>query len=144
MDGFSYFKLNDEKLYKTSISGITGFYNKRNKVKTFVFASEDDMIYLHIKGPSVTKVVSSITQRDYKPYHSNEYGLIIAMNMISMMMHIMNQTLMMTLLMIPLMMRLTIVIDGNQLPSFFLKSSKIYNFFNLINNLIIYFILFSF
>ena len=49
MDGFSSFKLNDEKLYKTSISGITGFYNKRNKVKTFVFASEDDMIYLHIK-----------------------------------------------------------------------------------------------
>jgi hypothetical protein len=73
MDGFSSFKLNDEKLYKTSISGITGFYNKRNKVKTFVFASEDDMIYLHVKGPKVSKVVSSITQRDYKPYHSNEY-----------------------------------------------------------------------
>ncbi len=73
MDGFSSFKLNDEKLYKTSISGITGFYNKRNKVKTFVFASEDDMIYLHIKGPSVTNVVSSIDQRDYRPYHSNEY-----------------------------------------------------------------------
>ena len=35
MDGFSSFKLNDEKLYKTSISGITGFYNERNKVKTF-------------------------------------------------------------------------------------------------------------
>ena len=73
MDGFSSFKMNDEKLYKTSISGITGFYNKRNKVKTFVFASEDDMIYLHIKGPSVTNVVSSIDQRDYRPYHSNEY-----------------------------------------------------------------------
>ena len=82
MDGFSSFKLNDEKLYKTSISGITGFYNKRNKIKTFVFASEDDMIYLHIKGPSVT-------------------------------MHIMNQTLMMTLLTIPLMMHHIIIMDGN-------------------------------
>lgn len=73
MDGFSSFKLNDEKLHKTRISGITGFYNERNKVKTFVFASEDDMIYLHVKGPKVSKVVSSIKQRDYKPYHSNEY-----------------------------------------------------------------------
>ena len=31
------------------------------------------MIYLHVKGPKVSNVVSSITQRDYKPYHSNEY-----------------------------------------------------------------------
>ena len=73
MDGFSLFKLNDEKLYKTSISGITGFYNKRNGVKTFVFASEDDMVYLHVKGPKLSKVVSSIKQRDFKPYHSKEY-----------------------------------------------------------------------
>ena len=73
MDGFSSFKLNDENLYKKSISGITGFYNKRNKVKTFVFASEDDMIYLHVKGPKLSKVISSIKQRDYKPYHDDEY-----------------------------------------------------------------------
>lgn len=73
MDGFSSFKLNDEKLYKKSISGISGFYNKRNHIHTFVFASEDDMIYLHVKGPKLSKVVSSITQRDYKPYHSSEY-----------------------------------------------------------------------
>ena len=73
MDGFSSFKLNDEHLYKKSISGITGFYNKRNGVKTFVFASEDDMVYLHVKGVKVSKVVSSIKQRDYKPYHSSEY-----------------------------------------------------------------------
>ena len=73
MDGFSSFKLNDEHLYKESISGITGFYNKRNGVKTFVFASEDDMVYLHVKGAKVSKVVSSIKQRDYKPYHSSEY-----------------------------------------------------------------------
>lgn len=73
MDGFSSFKLNDEKLYRTSVSGITGFYNKRNGVKTFVFASEDDMVYLHVKGPKLSKVVSSIKQRDYKPYHSSEY-----------------------------------------------------------------------
>ncbi len=73
MDDFSSFKLNDEKLYKKSISGISGFYNKKNNVKTFVFASEDDMIYLHVKGAKVSKVVSSIKQRDYKPYHSSEY-----------------------------------------------------------------------
>ena len=73
MGGFSSFKLNDERLYKKSISGISGFYNKRNGVKTFVFASEDDMIYLHVKGAKVSKVVSSIKQRDYKPYHSSEY-----------------------------------------------------------------------
>lgn len=73
MDGFSSFNLNDEKLYKTSINGITGFYNERNKVKTFVFASEDDMIYLHVKGVKISNVVSSITQRDYKPYHNSEY-----------------------------------------------------------------------
>ena len=71
MDGFSSFNLNDEKLYKTSINGITGFYNERNKVKTFVFASEDDMIYLHVKGVKISNVVSSITQRDYKPYHNS-------------------------------------------------------------------------
>ena len=73
MDGFSSFKLNDEKLHKKSISGISGFYNKRNGVKTFVFASEDDMIYLHVKGANLSKVISSIKQRDYKPYHSSEY-----------------------------------------------------------------------
>ncbi|AMK15227.1 hypothetical protein [Methanobrevibacter olleyae] len=73
MDKFSSFKLNDEKLYKKSVSGIIGFYNKKNKVATFVFASEDDMIYLHIKGPKASKVLSSIRQRDYKPYHNVEY-----------------------------------------------------------------------
>ena len=73
MDDFSSSKLNDEKLYKKLISGISGFYNKKNNVKTFVFASEDDMIYLHVKGAKVSKVVSSIKQRDYKPYHSSEY-----------------------------------------------------------------------
>ena len=73
MDAFSSFKLNDEQLYKKSISGISGFYNKRNGVKTFVFASEDDMIYLHVKGAKISNVVSSIKQRDYKPYHSSEY-----------------------------------------------------------------------
>ena len=73
MDDFTSFKLNDEKLYKTSISGITGFYNKKNKVKTFVFASEDDMIYLHVKGVKLYNVLSSINQRDYKPYHNDEY-----------------------------------------------------------------------
>ena len=73
LDEFSSFRLNDEKLYKTSISGITGFYNKRNGVKTFVFASEDDMVYLHVKGAKLSKVVSSITQRNYKPYHNSEY-----------------------------------------------------------------------
>ena len=73
MDGFSSFKLNDEKLYKKSISGISGFYNKRNHIHTFVFFFFFDMIYLHVKGPKLSKVVSSITQRDYKPYHSSEY-----------------------------------------------------------------------
>ena len=73
MDGFSSFKLNGVTLYKESVSGITGFYLRENKVTTFVFASEDDMIYLHIKGPKLSKVISSINQRDYKPYHSNEY-----------------------------------------------------------------------
>lgn len=73
MDEFASFKLNDEKLYKKTISGISGFYNKRNKVKTFVFASEDDMVYLHVKGPKLSNVLSSIKQRDYKSYHSNEY-----------------------------------------------------------------------
>ena len=73
MDDFTSFKLNDEKLYKTSINGITGFYNKKNKVKTFVFASEDDMIYLHVKGVKLYNVLSSINQRDYKPYHNDEY-----------------------------------------------------------------------
>lgn len=73
MDDFTSFKLNDEKLYKTSINGITGFYNKKNKVKTFVFASEDDMIYLHVKGVKLSNVLFSINQRDYKPYHNDEY-----------------------------------------------------------------------
>ena len=73
MDDFTSFKLNDEKLYKTSINGITGFYNKKNKVKTFVFASEDDMIYLHVKGVKLSNVLSSINQKDYKPYHNDEY-----------------------------------------------------------------------
>ena len=74
MDDFTSFKLNDEKLYKTSINGITGFYNKKNKVKTFVFASEDDMIYLYVKGVKLSNVLSSINQRDYKPYHNDEYN----------------------------------------------------------------------
>ena len=73
MDDFTSFKLNDEKLYKTSINGITGFYNKKNKVKTFVFASEDDMIYLHVKGVKLSNVLSSIIQRDYKTYPNDEY-----------------------------------------------------------------------
>lgn len=73
MDEFTSFKLNGQRLDKRSISGISGFYNKKNKVKTFVFASEDDMIYLHVKGPKLSKVLSSINQRDYRPYHDREY-----------------------------------------------------------------------
>ena len=96
MDGFSSFKLNDEKLYKTSISGITGFYNKRNKVKTFVFASVKGQRFQKWFLPSLRGITS----------HT------IAMNMILMMMHIMKAMHMMTLLMIHSMMRPITIMVG--------------------------------
>ena len=38
-----------------------------------LLASEDDMIYLHVKGVKLSNVLSSIIQRDYKTYPNDEY-----------------------------------------------------------------------
>ena len=73
MDGFSSFTINGINLNKKTISHVSGFYAKKNGVKHFVFATEDDFAYISAKGPKLSKVLASTDQRDYKPYHSDEY-----------------------------------------------------------------------
>ena len=73
MDGFSSFTINGINLNKKTIAHVSGFYAKKNGVKHFVFATEDDFVYISAKGPKLSNVLSSTKQRDYKPYHSSEY-----------------------------------------------------------------------
>ena len=73
LDGFSSFTINGIDLNKKTISYVTGFYAKKNGVKHFVFATEDDFVYIAAKGPKLKDVLSSTNQRDYKPYHDSEY-----------------------------------------------------------------------
>ena len=74
MDGFSYFTWDGQDLYKTTISGVDGFYNEQNGVKTFVFASADDVIYLQTKGVDISNVISNIVQEDSSHSSYDEYG----------------------------------------------------------------------
>lgn len=73
MDSFDYFTINGIRLDKKSISGITGFYVKKKGVKHFVFATSDDFAYVCLKGPKLSKVLSSTNQMDYIRYHDREY-----------------------------------------------------------------------
>ena len=73
MDLYSILTWNGLDHYKTSIAGVSGFYVKKNGVKSFVFSSEDDTIYIKAKGVKLSKVLSSIQQRNYHPYHDKEY-----------------------------------------------------------------------
>ncbi len=73
MDGYTYFTWNGQSLYKTSISGVTGFYNEQNGAKTFVFSSGSDVIYLQTKGVDISYVISGITQKDYLSNTQDEY-----------------------------------------------------------------------
>lgn len=73
MDGYTYFTWNGQSLYKTTISGVSGFYNEQNGVKTFVFASGNDVIYLQTKGVDISYVISGITQKDYISKTHDEY-----------------------------------------------------------------------
>ena len=73
MDIYSIFTWNGLDHYKTSIAGVSGFYVKKNGVKSFVFSSEDDTIYIKAKGVKLSKVLSSISQKNYHPHHDREY-----------------------------------------------------------------------
>lgn len=73
LDGFSSFTINGINLNKKTISHVTGFYAKKNGIKHFVFATEDDFVYISAKGPKLKDVLSSTNQRNYKPYHDSEY-----------------------------------------------------------------------
>ena len=73
MDYYSIFCWNGLNHYKTSIAGVSGFYAKDHGVKSFVFSSEDDTIYIKAKGVKLSKVLSSIRQKNYRPYHDREY-----------------------------------------------------------------------
>lgn len=73
LDTYDYFTINGIKLKKTKISNVVGFYAKKNGVKYFVFASDDDFSYIAVKGPKLSKILSSTDQFDYIPYHSTEY-----------------------------------------------------------------------
>ena len=73
MDSYSTFNWNGLNHYKTVIGGVSGFYAKSNGVKSFIFCSEDDIVYIKAKGVKLTNILSSINQRDYKPYHNSEY-----------------------------------------------------------------------
>ena len=44
-----------------------------NDVKSFVFSSEDDTIYIKAKGVKLSKVLSSISQKNYRQHHDREY-----------------------------------------------------------------------
>ena len=73
MDIYSLFTWNGLDHYKTSIAGVNGFYVKKNGVKSFVFSSEDDTIYIKAKGVKLSKVLSSIEQKNYRQHHDREY-----------------------------------------------------------------------
>lgn len=73
MDIYSLFTWNGLDHYKTSIAGVSGFYVKKNGVKSFVFSSEDDTIYIKAKGVKLSKVLSSIEQKNYRQHHDREY-----------------------------------------------------------------------
>ena len=73
MDIYSLFTWNGLDHYKTSIAGVSGFYVKKNGVKSFVFSSEDDTIYIKAKGVKLSKVLSSISQKNYHATNDREY-----------------------------------------------------------------------
>ena len=73
MDTFSAFTWNGLKHFKKTIAGISGFYIKKKGVKSFIFSSEDDMIYVKTKGVKLSNILSSIKQKNYKPYRDSEY-----------------------------------------------------------------------
>ena len=73
MDGYSVFIWNGLNHYKKSIAGVSGFYAKSKGVKSFVFSSQSDTIYIKAKGVKLSNILYSINQKDYSIYHDSEY-----------------------------------------------------------------------